>query len=322
MASLRVFAVGLWGKSLPVRVWLDSAWKSPWMGVLLLVCSWATATYWLFCTPSPGKSVGALAVVATVMTLRGELSGIEKTFLTLVLFVFVLIEIRAIDKDRADNEQKQREFFQAQNEGFNGIATQAASNFKQTTGGLTAAIGGLNSNLQIANQTLLQTQPHAQLTSLGFSIYNAPVPPATFEAGVDYQFNFPYVNNGNKEAGLLRTQSDVYVGKPYDMGTEMGIKKQFERSWLKEKVNKPLTILAPSQQYWSQHRIFNEDEIKKIKFHGDTVYAVSRIEYRDPTGVWNSDRCDYFQITKEGLWIQVLRSCSVLMNGRYAAKQP
>ena len=145
--------VRLWGKTRIAREWSDAVWKSPWMGAAILVLSWSVAGYWLLCTPSPGKSVGALAVVATVMTFRGELTGVEKTFLTLVLFVFVFVEIRAIDKDRAENAQSQKAFFDAQQTGFSGIATQAGQNFAVTTGGLTTAINGLNGVL-ITTQSL------------------------------------------------------------------------------------------------------------------------------------------------------------------------
>jgi len=131
-------------KTRPIRDWLDALWRSPWTGAVLLAIFWGLAGYWAFHTPSPGKAVAALAVVATVMTFRGELTGIEKTFLTLVLFVLVFIEIRAIDNERADNEKKQRQFFQTQQAGFNGIATQANLNFDSTTKDLSEAINGLS----------------------------------------------------------------------------------------------------------------------------------------------------------------------------------
>jgi hypothetical protein len=157
MFKIVAFAGRIWRATLPARDWLDAAWKSPWMGAALLATFWTLALYWLLYTPSTGKSVAALAVVATVMTFRGELNGLEKTLLTLALFVFVFIEIKAIDKDRADNEAKQRDFFQAQKKSFSGITLQASNNFTATTSGLMTAINGLDS-------VIGQNQEHFQQT--------------------------------------------------------------------------------------------------------------------------------------------------------------
>ncbi len=145
----------IWGKTVPIRSWLDDVWKSPWMGAALLLGSWAVAIYWLFSTPSPGKSVGALAVVATVMTFRGELSGVEKTFLTLVLFLFVFVEIKAIDKDRDDSNAQALKDRNAQDLAFKGVRDQQDTDFKVTAGGLQTAIDALNKTLTSSQQAAL-----------------------------------------------------------------------------------------------------------------------------------------------------------------------
>jgi hypothetical protein len=102
------------------------------------------AAYWLHFIPSPGKSVAALAVAATIMTFRKDLTGIEKSFLTFVLFLFLLIEVKAIDQDRDENNAKQKAFFQDQHDNFQAVTQQASTNFSTTTSGLTKAIAGLN----------------------------------------------------------------------------------------------------------------------------------------------------------------------------------
>jgi Ca2+/Na+ antiporter len=147
MRKILASAQRTWESTLPIRERLDSSWKSPWMGAIVLVVFWIAAIHWLFVTPSPGKSVAVLAVVATVMTFRGELGGVEKTFLTLVLFLFVFIEVKAIDKDQAKNDQQQKIFFQTQKENFSGVTTQASKDFASTTSGLRTAINGLNTVL-------------------------------------------------------------------------------------------------------------------------------------------------------------------------------
>src|ERR1035437_2668023 len=125
----------------------SNLWNNPRTGWALLSVFCALAIRWLLETPSPGKAVAALAVVATVMTLRENLSGLEKTSLTLLLFVLVFIEIKAIDKDRAENQAQQKAFFQAQQKSFNDITTQAGQNFASTTQGLTTSINGMNTVL-------------------------------------------------------------------------------------------------------------------------------------------------------------------------------
>jgi hypothetical protein len=104
-AVLRLFR----RKSAPVRKRIDYVWKSGLAGLLLVSGFIALSAIWFHWTPSPGKAVAALAVGATVMTFRGELGGLEKFCWTGVLFALLLIEVRAIDKDRAENNAAQRE---------------------------------------------------------------------------------------------------------------------------------------------------------------------------------------------------------------------
>src|SRR5260370_21581819 len=87
------------------------------------------------------------ARLRTLMTFRGELTGSEKGFWTVALFCFLLIEIKAIDKDRVANDEKQREVIAAEQLNFKQVTNQASQNFAQTTSELTTAITGLGSVL-------------------------------------------------------------------------------------------------------------------------------------------------------------------------------
>jgi hypothetical protein len=86
----------------------ESAWNSPYFAAGLIVFAFACCIFWLFRIPSPGKAVTAMAVAAAVMTLRGEIGGFEKFCWLTLLFIFLIVEIRAIDKDRQEHEEKFR----------------------------------------------------------------------------------------------------------------------------------------------------------------------------------------------------------------------
>jgi hypothetical protein len=118
---------------------IKECWNSRKVGVLLWIIFGALIVYWHFCVPPPGDAIGILALVAGIMSVR-DIKTLGKILWVVLLVCLLVTEFRAIDKDRADNEQKQKEFFEAQKTGFQGIATQADSNFKETANGLEAAI--------------------------------------------------------------------------------------------------------------------------------------------------------------------------------------
>jgi hypothetical protein len=115
---------------------LSRKWNSPWLGVPF----WCAGAALI---PSPGKAIGALAVVAGLMSVR-EMKVSGRILWVLLLIAFLDIEFHAIDKDREENDAKQRAFFEAQKTGFETIASQAKADFKQTTQGLDASIRSLS----------------------------------------------------------------------------------------------------------------------------------------------------------------------------------
>jgi hypothetical protein len=126
--------------------WWWKKWNSLWVGIPLWLAASALSIYWYYCVPSPGKAVGALAVVAGIMSVR-EIKVLGKISWVVILIFMLLIEFRSIDQDRAENDKKQKDFFESQRKGFESISKQAGTNFSATTSGLTAAIEGLNSVL-------------------------------------------------------------------------------------------------------------------------------------------------------------------------------
>jgi hypothetical protein len=76
--------------------------------------------YWHLCVPSPGKAVAMLAVVAAVMSIR-DLSGFAKVCWVVLLFGFLLIEVKSIDNDRAEHDRRQAELIKEEREHFGEI---------------------------------------------------------------------------------------------------------------------------------------------------------------------------------------------------------
>lgn len=117
-------------------------------------------TYWMFRVPAPGKSVALLGAVAVFLALRGEIKeihGSEKVLWIMVVFVLLYVEIRAINYDRNEASQKERQ-----------AREQEAANFKKIADGLQASID--NSQNQFAatvaqNKNILdKTQSVSTLT--------------------------------------------------------------------------------------------------------------------------------------------------------------
>jgi|GEM_PF-6552654 hypothetical protein len=308
----------IWRKTVPIRSWLDGIWKSPGMGVVLLLGSWAVAIYWLFSTPSPGKSVGALAVVATVMTFRGELSGLEKTFLTLVLFLFVFIEIKAIDKDRADSNAQALRDRNAQDLAFQSVRDAQDADFRVTAGGLQTAIGGIRSTLITANTTLLQTQPHATLRLDSYEFY--PSVPSELKPNIDYQINYHYINSGTATATDTKKMAALYVADADDKDAQLKLVQRFNADWETESVRGG--ALVPGTPFFgSLYRTFTDDEMKNLN-PKKTLYLLVRFEYSDETGRWRTESCRAYQReASTEINLRVAHTCSAFENSRSPVKR-
>lgn len=317
MDSARGMAVSIWEKSLRTRTWLDAVWKSAGTGAVLLLVYWGVAIRWLLSTPSPGKAVLVLAVVATVMTFRGELSGLEKTFLTLVLFVFVFIEITAIDKDRADSTAQALRDRNAQDVAFQGVRTTQDADFKATAGGLQAAIDGIKSTLETANTTLRQTQPHAALHLDGIEF--SPSAPSAISANTPYFWNYHYRNSGMATATDLTEMQEVYVADADSKDAEIELVDQFNKEW-KVGRNETHAVIVPNvPMFGSITKTFSDEEMRD--FGKKTLYFLFRFEYSDGTGRWGMDECESLQRANGEIYVLVYHPCEVFINARYQVKR-
>jgi hypothetical protein len=110
----------------------DSFWNSARSGTALILVFLALAVFYYFNTPSPGKSVAALAVAASLMTFRKEPSGLEKFFWMGVLFVFLFIEVRSIDNYEVDSKKSFLDATARQEADFGKVLKQNHDEFEAT----------------------------------------------------------------------------------------------------------------------------------------------------------------------------------------------
>jgi len=105
---------------------MEHIWKKRWFGYSLVATAFAVFIWLNWHLPPSGYAVVGMAVVAGIMAIRPEMGGWERSLWFVVLVCFAIIEIRAINQDR-----------KKQNDEFSVIA-----------GGLTTAIGGLQTTIQ------------------------------------------------------------------------------------------------------------------------------------------------------------------------------
>lgn len=124
---------------------VESVWKQPTFGYLLLLLCCALISYWVVHRPVAGYSVTAMAVAGGLMALRGEISGRERWFWAVVLCAFAIVEIFAIKQERAVHEaeqasarKEQLQHFAEIGEGIKESITESERHFEQTHGLLTA----------------------------------------------------------------------------------------------------------------------------------------------------------------------------------------
>jgi uncharacterized membrane protein len=107
---------------------IKELWNSRKVGVPLWIAFGCLTLYWRFHVPPPGYAIGALAVVAGIMSVR-DIRTLAKILWVVLLIFLLLTEFRAIGKDRAENQEQQKKFFDTQRQGFSQIASQANTKF-------------------------------------------------------------------------------------------------------------------------------------------------------------------------------------------------
>lgn len=298
----------------------SNLWNSLWFGIPLWCSAAASTLWWLFHLPSPGKAIGALAVVAGIMSVR-EIKVLGKVTWVVLLVCMLVIEFRSIDKDRTENDAEQKKFFDEQRQGFKEVTNQAKINFQETTKGLETAITSLNTTLGIATNIFQQTAPHAAILPTTFTVVNPKTVFTTFNSSAIYRINFFSSNNGSEQGMVKRRIGRMYVAKPDDRHAQEELISRFEKDWKETLSTGYSTVELPgAPSFWSEFQSISKEDEDNLKFNRNTLYFIRRIEYADKTGTWWSDRCDHYQVNGGSLEMKIIHPCLVLMNSRYRAK--
>jgi hypothetical protein len=303
---------------------LKALWNSPRVGVPLWSACGVLTLCWFFWVPHPGYAIGALALVAGIMSVR-EIKTMGKICWISLLIALLLTEFHAIDKDRAENQEQQKKFFDAQKQGFGQIASQASTNFAATTSSLKAAIEGLSLNIKIANQTLQQTQPYADLQYKNLSLGgkegpNPAIPLPAFVPGRSYHL-YVLFNNAGAETGVLRAfLGKTYMAKPFDLAAESALTKKFETDWVGRTIRPPATFSPGSNGLTEMVTDpLSDADIADIMAGRKALYYLLRFKFSDKQGVWFSDYC--FGIQNPGQYFGLSWPCAVHNRTRYQPKE-
>jgi hypothetical protein len=129
------------------------------LSIICMVASIAVTIFWFFDIPETGKAVALLGGVAVFLALRGEIKeihGSEKIIWTLIVFVLLWTELKAIDKDHKINADKEAAARAEQLANFRAIGNGINTTIKQSQQQFDASMGK-------ANQLLDSTQKVSNL---------------------------------------------------------------------------------------------------------------------------------------------------------------
>ncbi|SRR5260370_36505472 len=99
--------------------------------------------------PVPGYAIGVLAVLAAVMSVHIEvgMSWWQKAFWMLLMVVFLFLEFRAIDKDRADYTAAEKARRDEEHKQFQGIADGISATIANSDRQFAEAMSGIKQNV-------------------------------------------------------------------------------------------------------------------------------------------------------------------------------
>jgi len=294
--------------------------REHWFYLALQIISTAFVVWWIPYSrlPLPGYAVAGIAVLAAVMSVQPNMRSWQKFIWLLLIGAFLFTELRAIRKDRADSDAAALSDRKTQDQSFKAIRARQDSDFSATASDLTAAIQGIQSTLDAANKTIVQTRPYAAIRFDRFEFAGAP--PTKIEANTEYTFNYYFVNMGAATATDISVLAKVYTGEADDKADQERIVREFENEWNKGGVLKSSTVIVPSYPLWNTvKRTFTSEELAKRNL---TIYFLLRFEYSDINGRWRTDACSSFQKRPPtNLDVNVLHPCVVFQNFHYRVKQ-
>jgi hypothetical protein len=115
------------------------AWQyHPWSlmaAVVFALC----ALWWLWRTPSPGKAVTAMGVIAVIATVRSDMTDREKVFWVILTFILLAIETRAIKLERENSAR----IFERIGQGITGAIDSSKEHFDATMKTMSAVLASV-----------------------------------------------------------------------------------------------------------------------------------------------------------------------------------
>jgi hypothetical protein len=272
-------------------------------------CVQISQTWWQW-HPPVGVFIAFLALVGVAVPwFRLNASRHEKAFWTVLMFVFVGLEINSIYRDQQQHDNEQ-EFARCQQlQSFTQIATTLQIAIKNNQEQFDKTISGLN-------LTISQTQPHAQFGPPQLEFDNLVISPN--RASI---YNINYKNIGNDTAQKVDIFSKIYVGKPDDIATEDSIHRQFEDDWRNRKVKNSISVSPGGEQFGSFYSTtFSLEDLNNLRAGISTLYAITRTSYVDKSGHWYSDFCQDAQVPFQHP--AIFHVCAKYINERYKPRLP
>jgi hypothetical protein len=270
--------------------------------------------------PAPGWAVALIAGAAAAMSVHDDMKGWQKGLWMVVIGAFLITELRAISKDRAEAQLQASLDRQAQDTAFFHIRETQNANFTATASNLTTAITGIQSTLTAANATLKQTHPHADLRteSIGFSSA-----PAQILSNTNYGFDTHFINAGPESSQNIKAMTTISAGVPDDISAQKALAVKFEAAWKADVGHDTPRAVPPGKAglFYTDFRAFSADEVDGFARGTLTIYFLSRMEYSDSTGRWRSDWCTALQTEKGVLSVIVAHPCPLFSRQRYAVRQ-
>jgi hypothetical protein len=153
----------LWQVSKCTR-WFFGRWWKHWFYLLCqlvaiyVVCLWIPYNH----LPQTGSAVAIIAVLAALMSVHPNLRPGQKVLYLLLIAALLLIEFRAMYKDRADNEAKVMEERVKQQTEFGKIRSIQDDDFNKIAEGLKKAIDDSEKSISQNREQFNATMNHAE----------------------------------------------------------------------------------------------------------------------------------------------------------------
>jgi hypothetical protein len=122
----------------------ELVWEHKRVGFLMVLAGTVVCGWWLFRIPSAGYAVTVMGLVAALMTARTKASGYEKAAWMLLMFGLLFVELKAIRKDRLDNEARQAQADKELKQNFSGIAEGIRTSIAESDRNVAVTMGKTN----------------------------------------------------------------------------------------------------------------------------------------------------------------------------------